>query len=438
MLKELFDNLLKRPNLLVGIYKRYTKEIESILNLLDGHREVEVKTRFFDFKERYNRPRKFSDMIRDLEKDTRKYKTFYCESPSSSVKGFIKILNKHKLYEVFDIEDPWDIYIPSGYNRVEIELENLKPPKPESIIFGIQGCDEVVSKPGLWKMLEKEYGREKASTIMPQTYLYENEQDIELFKQNYKEGNTYILKKRQQRKLGLLLTKDINEILKAKEKEFTVIQDYKNDVLLVNNRKINLRVYLLLTIKNGILEGHINRYGTCIYNNKDYDPTTIDFESNITSFNLDLDIYKTNPLTFKQLKTYLLEHGYENPDILFDRINENVKLVCDAIKNSLGRGKNLKDNMCIQIFGMDFIIDKNLNPFLLECNKGPDMSPKKDTGYADLINKLEDFYMAENLVEKSYPDGYKSGNGLKVQRDMFKYLGIIDLKSSNNGFYKVY
>lgn len=437
MIKKTLDKLLKKPSLLARLYKRYESEIESLLDVLDVYRKREESPRHFNFEENYCRPRmrKFSELAEELGKDSRKYKTYYCENPVSSVNGFIKILNRHKFHEV---DENWDVYIPSGYNKIEIELDKLKPPKPESIIFGIQGCDEVVSKPGLWKMLENFYGREKASTIMPQTYLYENEDHINLFKKNYKEGNTYILKKRQQRKLGLLLTKDLNEILTAKEKEFTIIQDYKNDVLLVNNRKINLRIYLLLTIKNGVLEAHINRYGTCIYNNKNYDPISLDFESNITSYNLNLDIYKTNPLTFKQLKTYLLEHGYENPEILFDRINENVKLVCDAVKNSLGRGHNLKDNMCVQIFGMDFIIDKDLNPYLLECNKGPDMSPKKDTGYADLINKLEDFYMAENLVEKSYPDGYKSGNGLKVQRDMFKYLGIIDLKSSNNGFYEVY
>lgn len=434
MIKKIFDKLLKKPSLLARIYKRYEKEIEEMLDTLDSFRFKEERPRHFDFTE-HRRMRKFSELAEQLGKDQRKYKTYYCESPASSVNGFIKILNRCKFFEV---DENWDIYIPSGYNRIEMELDKLKPPKPESIIFGIQGCDEVVSKPGLWTMLEKFYGREKAMTIMPQTYLYNNEDHMKLFKENYKEGNTYILKKRQQRKQGLLLTKDLNEILTAKEKEFTIIQDYKNDVLLVNDRKINLRIYLLITIKDGVMEGHINKYGTCIYTNKDYNNNTFDFEENITSFNLDLKIYDKNPMSFKQLKTYLSDNGYNNPEILFDRINENVKLLCDAVRSTLGRGHNLKDNMCLQIFGMDFIVDKDLNPYLLECNKGPDMSPKKESGFADLINKLEDFYMAENLVEKAYPDGYKSGNGLKVQRDMFKYLNIIDLKSTNNGFYKVY
>jgi hypothetical protein len=98
----------------------------------------------------------------------------------------------------------------------------------------------------------------------------------------------------------------------------------------------------------------------------------------------------------------------------------------------------LDDNLCVQIFGTDFIVDKDLNPYLLECNKGPDMSPKEDSTFDKLIFSLEDFYMAENLVEKCYPVGYKSGNGLKVQRDVFELLNLIKTKTKNNGFYKIY
>jgi hypothetical protein len=235
------------------------------------------------------------------------------------------------------------------------------------------------------------------------------------------------------------LTKKLKEILEAKEKKYTLVQDYKNDLLLINNRKLNLRIYLLLTLKNGLLEAYINRNGTCIYSNKDYDDSTLDFENNITSYNLDLKIYDTNPLTLKQLRTYLLDNGYENPDVLFERINEKMRLVVDAIKPHMGKKGNLKNNLCVQVFGTDFIVDKNLNPFLLECNKGPDMSPK--IGYKSfdgMITELEDFYEAEEIVEKCYPNGYKTGNGLKVQKDILDLLGIIELEKSNNGFYKIY
>jgi len=418
----------------------FTKIVEKFQNKPDTFKYLIDKNQgvakmISDIYDRYMNIPKFSDIIKE---DPRKYKSYYCESRSSSVAGFLRILKRYKFYQAEKMKDDWDIYIPNGYNRVEVDLEKLQTTRDEQIVLGIQGCDDLVGKTCLWNILENTYGREKAREILPETFVFANEEHMKLFLEKYKEGEIYILKKKRQRKEGLQLTKSIDEILDAKKNDFTLVQNYKRDLLLINNRKLNLRIYLLLTFKDGVLEAHINKYGTCIYNNKDYDDSTLDFEHNITSFNLDHEIYKRNPLTLKQLKTYLLDHGYDNPDVLFERINEKVRLVVDAIKPSLGKHGNLNKNLCTQIFGMDFIVDKDLNPFMLECNKGPDMSPKNDTSYAKLLNKLDEFYIAEDLVDKCYPDGYKSGNGLKVQRDMFNLLGIIDSKLSNNGFYKVY
>ena len=42
--------------------------------------------------------------------------------------------------------------------------------------------------------------------------------------------------------------------------------------------------------------------GKCIYANKDYDYNSNDIESHVTSLDLDLNIYKNNPLTLNDLK----------------------------------------------------------------------------------------------------------------------------------------
>ena len=39
------------------------------------------------------------------------------------------------------------------------------------IIFGISGCDSIVSKNNIWYLLNSKYGRIKASTLMPNTYI---------------------------------------------------------------------------------------------------------------------------------------------------------------------------------------------------------------------------------------------------------------------------
>ena len=366
-------------------------------------------------------------------KEIPKAKSFFNESSNSpSISGFLNIMRENSFHH--DNEN-WDIYIPKGYNNIEKELKELDSKGGGKVIFGIPGCDNVVSKRIIWYMLENLYGREKAQTIMPQTFVLSNEEHMKLFEEKWEEGKTYILKSKKQHKLGLSLTTKKQDILEAKDKDFLIVQDYLKDVLLINNRKINLRIYILLIIENGILKVYTNEHGTCIYNNKDYDPESLDFESNITSFNLDYEIYEKNPLTLKQLRTHLNKNGYDS-NILFENLNSKIKLLAEAIKDKVG-SENLRNNVLVQIFGADFIIDKNLNPYLLECNKGPDMSPKEKKPALEIIERIEDFYKKEDESEECYPSGYVTGNGLKVQKDTFDLLDLIKSKNKN-GFYQIY
>ena len=61
--------------------------------------------------------------------------------------------------------------------------------------------------------METKYGREKASQIMPETYILSRNKDIKKLILDYKPNRKYILKKNVQRKKGILLTKNLKEIL---------------------------------------------------------------------------------------------------------------------------------------------------------------------------------------------------------------------------------
>ena len=54
-----------------------------------------------------------------------------------------KIFEKYKINKTK--EDDYDVYIPCGYNRVEHELKTINPEKYQKI-YGITGCDQIVSK----------------------------------------------------------------------------------------------------------------------------------------------------------------------------------------------------------------------------------------------------------------------------------------------------
>ena len=89
----------------------------------------------------------------------------------------------------------WDIYLPCGYNYVEGELKDLKVTSDKQRIFAINGCDKIASKNNLWKILRDYYGRKKASTMMPETYIISDPEDMEIFKNNYRANKLYLLKK---------------------------------------------------------------------------------------------------------------------------------------------------------------------------------------------------------------------------------------------------
>ena len=329
--------------------------------------------------------------------NTNNIKKSFIKCNKNKVKGIISdIFVKNNIYKN-KTDTNWDIYLPCGYNNVEAELKTIIPTNDNQIIFGISGCDKAVSKNNIWSLLENKYGREKASSIMPETYILNNKEHMNLFVIHYQPSHKYILKKNVQRKEGLLMTNQLTTIVNANKEGYKVVQKYLKDVFLINNRKINLRIYLVIKCMNGVINAFIHPRGKCIYTNKDYDPDSLDFENNITSYNLELEIYKINPLTFEELKEYLKKINLDY-DLLFNRIITIIKETIIASKKELCQLKNIYKNTTFQLFGLDVIFNNKLEPFLLEFNKGPDMQPKTDVDRIIKTKVQEDMFDLVHLI----------------------------------------
>lgn len=415
--------------------------------------------------------------VKKDKKDEVIQKNYYkCDYPTMmSVKGYADILTDNN-YSL-NLKN-YKIWLPGGYNDIDRKLKDVKITNQDQIFFAIPNCDNLVSKYNVWNSLEKKYGREHASDIIPESFLLNNEEHIKLLKEkNYEK---LIIKQKKQRKEGLSIITDLNQIKESTEYKDEEIIQKMIEPFLVNGRKVNLRVYLMINMKNDKLDIYVNKYGSCIYTKDQYDKDSVEFEKNITSYKLDLDIYKENPQTFNQLKTYLKDKNI-NHNELFDKINNKVLLFIDAIKEQIGSEK-FKNNLTSQVFGMDFIIDENMNPYLLECNKGPDMKPRytmiyhpsvddvvskkfddlktqliddvvdlsekikiikkfnddihkgypKEIGRDVILKGINDYYKMEEELN-SYPVEYINGTGFKVQKDALSLLGLID-NNENNGF----
>ena len=322
-------------------------------------------------------------------------------------------------YNIYNDNNNWSIYIPCGYNYVEKELDELviKSSKYNKIryIFGINGCDMIVAKNYIWENLVKCYGRKGASKIMPESYILYDDNEMELLKQNYSFNDIYILKKNVQRKEGLKLTKEYNDIINGIYDDYKVAQKYIRNMYLVNGRKVNLRIYLLIIIRNGHIYFYISNIGKCIYTKKEYNDTDLDFESNITSYHLDVSIYDKNPRYFNELINHINSKNTGKGELLFKNIDNLLKNVARCIAGNLYQSPNISKHNIIsfQLFGLDVIFNDDFHPYLLEINKGPDMSAKDNE---DTIMKY------------------------KIQEDMFKKVGIINkfMDDNENSFKLIY
>ena len=341
--------------------------------------------------------------------------TTYTKCKSRRVSGLLKqIFDNYDIGEFNKENELWDIYIPCGYNRVEQELKDIVIDNAQQKIFGISGCDYIVSKNSLWSLLEQAYGRKEAKKIMPESFVISNPVDLRLFKMVFDKNKKYILKKNIQRKKGLKITNNLNEILNSGNEKYRVIQEFKIDSFIINKRAMNLRIYMLIVCRKNTTKIYINKLGKCLYTAKDIDENNkYDFDSRITnSYNVDKNIYNQNPLTLNDLKHYLLKNGH-NANLLFSRIDQMLLKVSKAIIKSLCKLESIKDNLKFQLFGLDVIFNDKMQPFILEINKGPDMVPKDDK---------------DKRIK------------IKVELDMLQKINVIKVsdKKYRNDFYKLY
>ena len=330
--------------------------------------------------------------------------------------------------KITDKSGNWELYIPCGYNYVEDELRDIdlnivnggNNANKVLKVFGIDGCDKIASKNYLWKLLVAAYGRKDASFIMPLSYQVADETDMKHFKNDFNKDQIYILKKNIQQKKGIKLMKgDYKEIKKeAITDNYKVIQNYLNNPYLINQRKVNLRIYLAIIcypasifetsfmndtnqmiLNNNVVNSNktITKYylyheGKCIYTNQDYSNDIENTESHLTSVNLDEKIYGANPESLLDLKQYLGNSTYNN---LWQQIIQILKKTAVATQKNICKYENINQSIRFQLFGGDIILsnDKNnIKPYLLEFNKGPSMkyvSPNdeklKTTLFTDLF-----------------------------------------------------
>jgi hypothetical protein len=311
------------------------------------------------------------------------------------------------------------LIVPCSYETTEKELDLFDKNKIELNeygdgvrIFMLNNTDHMVSKLALWKYLKQKYGSEIASTMLVYSWDLTDNNDLELFKRQYDKNKLYITKNNNQRQEGIEIHSSLDSILNSKKK-YLLVQELLQDPYLVSGRKINLRVYVLVIRDNySNIKLNVYRDGFMYYTPELFEPGNPSFKKNITTGYIDRQIYIDNPLTHNEFRKWLDNHertltpiekyirqthpNIKISDYIFSQIYEQLGFIFKTYENIIGTKTK---GVSFQLYGVDVAINNNLNPLVMEINKGPDLSAK-DTRDRNLkINLCFDILKSVGLID---------------------------------------
>lgn len=282
----------------------------------------------------------------------------------------------------------WQVYFPCGYNNAEAEFNKIESISPDQKIFIIKGCDNISRKDTLWAMLRAMYGQ-KATRLMPMTYVLTDPKEVQRLEHEFDSRKVYILKKNIQRQEGLKISRDKEELRSGLSKGYVVAQEMLQDPYIIDGRKTNCRVYLLIVCSNGEKRSYLYTNGFVYYTPKTFIANSTDPDRVITAGlatgRRDSKFYETHPLTVQDLQKYV-----GSSVDLVGRVATLMSAVMKASSPYICTQSKLDDRTTFQLFGCDIAFNANLEPQLMEINKGPDLSSKtqREADVKDVLMEL--------------------------------------------------
>uniref|UniRef100_H2TM05 Tubulin--tyrosine ligase-like protein 9 n=1 Tax=Takifugu rubripes TaxID=31033 RepID=H2TM05_TAKRU len=258
------------------------------------------------------------------------------------------------------------------------------------------------------KTLEKEFSRVEASKcdFFPCTFVLPSE--YHLFLEEFKRtlGSTWIMKPvRKSQGKGIFLFRKLKDIMEFKKEHMTrtdeekdtvqvenfVAQCYIENPYLINGRKFDLRVYVLVT-SFVPLKAWLYREGFARFSNTPYSLSTIDDKyMHLTNVSIqktapDYDPESVRKWTIQQLRRYLTaKHGRESVRRLFEEIDNIFVFSLQSVQKVI-----INDKQSFELYGYDILLDRDLKPWLLEVNSSPSYMASCREDYQMKFRLLED------------------------------------------------
>ena len=205
-------------------------------------------------------------------------------------------------------------------------------------------------------------------------------------KSNYIGKNVWLLKRiNLNRGREIRVLSDIGTILNEietskKENKFNylIIQKYIEAPFLYNRRKFDIRIWVLFTFISKTYkfevfvfkEGHLKACSETF--NLDSDDLYVHLTNySVQKYNKNFSkIEIGNEISFETFQKELDKRG-DGKNFKKDVLPKIIKIIAISANASKNKINILSRKNCFEIFGYDFILDKNFEPFLLEINTNP-------------------------------------------------------------------
>eukprot|EP01016_Furgasonia_blochmanni_P037068 TRINITY_DN4322_c0_g2_i2.p1 TRINITY_DN4322_c0_g2~~TRINITY_DN4322_c0_g2_i2.p1 ORF type:complete len:703 (+),score=53.72 TRINITY_DN4322_c0_g2_i2:194-2302(+) len=217
-----------------------------------------------------------------------------------------------------------------------------------------------------------------------------------------------------------LRSSDNNRFLRSHN---LVVQKYIESPLLIEGRKFDVRVWVLVDHEMNLYffkEGYIRTSSEAFQlNAESIDNQFIHLTNNAVQKHSDSygKFESGNQLPLSGLGEYLKKdkHQIDFNEKIVGRIKELIKISMNACKNKLNANER---RLCFELFGYDFIIDSNLHVWLIEVNTNPcieESSPLLKTLIPRMLDDamrltIDQIYPTHHLKQYRGADSRAQGN----------------------------
>ena len=193
-----------------------------------------------------------------------------------------------------------------------------------------------------------------------------------------------------------------------------IIQKYLEQPLLYYGRKFDMRIWVFLNYDGNVYmfkEGHLKASSLNFnLNSKNLFIHLTNYS--VQKYNINFSKFEFgNEISFEEFQNSLNNEHKLNLDIKKNIIPKIKDIIICSMKSVEKKINKFHRNFCFELFGYDFIFDKDVNPFLLEINTNPGLEES-----SPLINMLVP-RMIDDLFRLTIDKIYKT----KFDENVLKY-----------------